>query len=109
MNFFCYLYAKLRSFINAIAIFIGLKPEVDEPTFQEGELTVVGQDEVEIFLDKFPEIVLVEFTDSPPTASCNPDQDSVTYCVKSDYNCNFFLKIKWSTSSVRKVYWRVNY
>lgn len=110
MNIFCYLYDKLRAFFKAIGVFLGFSlPDENDVQWQDGYLTVVGKDCIEILLDKNPEIVDVEFVDEASTGSCDPHQDMVDYTITNDENCNFYLKVKWDVSTVRKVYWRVEY
>jgi len=108
-NFFCYLYSKFVATWEVILVVLGVKSEVIDDVFQEGILTVVGSDCVELPLNKMPKDFLVDFMDEGITGSCDPHQDTIDSKIKTDCNCKYSLKVKWDVSTVRTIYWRVNY
>lgn len=109
-NLFCIMYSKLVAFFKAIGALLGFNSEQAYDVLSEdGFLTVIGKNCIEIYIGKYPKEVEVILVDENSTASCNPHQDKVDYSIVSDCNCNFYLKVKWDVDTVRTVYWKVIY
>ncbi len=108
-NFFCYMYTKFTYFVNYLLEVFGFGTEQLKDEFQEGVLTVVGSDCVELPLNGMPKDFAVSFIDETENASCDPHQDTLDFKIKTDCDCKYYLKIKWNVSNVRNVFWHVEY
>ena len=108
-NFFCYLYSKFFATWEVILAFLGCNANCNKEFFQEGRITVVGKDCVEISLNKMPRTFSVYLQNDQITSSCDPHQDKIYSKIKTDCNCKYTLKIKWDVSTIRTICWVVSY
>lgn len=118
INFFmCLLFQQIK------LLFCNTENEV-MMHFEEGEITVVGADEIELVLRKEPCEVIVELVQDQINVPCNPHhhdhnhghhhRDVVDWYIKHHHRHpkhknNFVLKIEWQILGVRTIRWFVKY
>lgn len=91
--------------------------------WEEGELVVVGANDVEILLNREPRFVEVEFEENQVLVPCDPHhhhhghghghhRDHLYWYVKHYHrhprHCNnYVLKIEWIVKEVRTIKWKI--
>jgi hypothetical protein len=77
---------------------------------QSGELVIIGQNQVNIYLKDMPAKVTCKFKhegyEMVPCNPCNADCLEFEVCYQRG---SFVLKIKWKVSSVRDIIWAAYY
>lgn len=96
----------------------------DRMYFDQGEITVVGEHEVEILLRKEPCEVIVELVQDHVHVPCDPHhhhghhhhhhKDTVDWYIKrhrkhAKHKNNYVLKIEWKVFSARTIRWSIKY
>lgn len=94
----------------------------DNMHLEEGEFTVVGNDDLEKVLAKEPRLVFLEFVDDQVLVPCDPHHhhhshhrhDHLDWYVKHyhkhfKHGNNYVLRVSWEVQSVRTVKYIIEY